>query len=226
VQLESDINRGFDIDAAMVQLRQAVTPYPPAALFALADEGFKSSFEQLLACIISIRTYDETTIPCAKRLFAAARTPAQVLALQPAQIDTLISPCTFHEPKAQQMWEIARILQHDHGGELPCDFELLTSFRGVGPKCANLVLGIACGIPSISVDVHVHRVTNRWGYVATRTPEQTMAALVQVLPQHFWVEINRLLVPFGKHICTGTRPHCSTCPLLQMCAQVGVVNPR
>jgi endonuclease-3 len=124
------------------------------------------------------------------------------------------------------MWEIAHRLQGEHGGVLPCDFALLTSFRGVGPKCANLVLGIACGIPSISVDVHVHRVTNRWGYVATRTPEQTMAALERKLPQEYWIEINRLLVPFGKHICTGTRPHCSTCPLLDMCAQVGVVNPR
>ena len=166
----------------MAQLRQAVAPFPPAALFALADEGFKTAFEQLMACIISIRTYDETTIPCAKRLFAATRTPAQVVALQPLEIDALIAPCTFHEPKAQQIWEIAHTLQQKHGGELPCDFALLTSFRGVGPKCANLVLGIACGIPSISVDVHVHRVTNRWGYVATRTPEQTMAALAQVLP--------------------------------------------
>jgi endonuclease-3 len=218
--------RTFDIDAAIVLLREAVAPYPPAAMFGLADEGFNSPFEQLLACIISIRTFDETTFPCARRLFAVARTPAQVAALDPAEIDDLISPCTFHEPKAQQMWEIARTLEDEHDGELPCDFELLTSFRGVGPKCANLVLGIACGTPSVSVDVHVHRVTNRWGYVATRAPEQTMAALEKVLPERYWIEINRLLVPFGKHVCTGTRPRCSTCPLLEMCAQVGVVNPR
>jgi endonuclease-3 len=220
------LNKDFDIDIAMAQLRHAVSHYPPAALFGLADEGFASAFEQLLACIISIRTYDEVTTSCAKRLFTMARTPEQVLALTPQQIDALISPCTFHEPKAQQIREIARTLEQEHGGELPCEFALLTSFRGVGPKCANLVLGIACGIPSISVDVHVHRVTNRWGYVATRTPEQTMAALEQVLPQRYWIEINRLLVPFGKHVCTGSRPHCSTCPLLAMCAQVGVVNPR
>lgn len=224
--LDPGAKTDFDIDAAVAYLRAAVAPFPPAAMFGLADEGFHSAFEQLLACIISIRTYDETTFLCARRLFAAARTPAQVAALEPAAIDTLISPCTFHEPKAQQIWEIARVLQQDHAGELPCSFDLLTSFRGVGPKCANLVLGIACSIPSISVDVHVHRVTNRWGYVATRTPEQTMAALEQVLPQRYWIEINRLLVPFGKHICTGTRPHCSTCPLLKMCAQVGVVNPQ
>jgi endonuclease-3 len=216
----------FDIDEVMRRLAVAVQPYPPAALFGLAAEGFGSPFEQLLACIISIRTYDEVTLPCARRLFAAARTPAQLLALTPHEIDVLISPCTFHEPKAQQMWEMAASVQERYGGELPCDFAVLTSFRGVGPKCANLVLGIACSAPSISVDVHVHRVTNRWGYVRTHTPEQTMAALEEVLPREHWIDINRLLVPFGKHICTGSRPRCSTCPLLEMCAQVGVVNPR
>jgi endonuclease-3 len=210
----------------MLRLRDAVAPYPPAALFALADAGCTSAFEQLLACIISIRTYDEVTLPAAQRLFGAARTPAAVGALTPAEIDALITPCTFHEPKAQQIWDIARAVARDFGGELPCDFGTLTAFHGVGPKCANLVLGIACGIPSISVDVHVHRVTNRWGYVQTRTPEQTMAALEKVLPQAYWIEINRLLVPFGKHICTGARPRCSTCPLLPMCAQVGVENWR
>jgi len=143
-----------------------------------------------------------------------------------AQIDALIAPCTFHEAKAHQMREIAAVAQERYGGDLPCDFAALTALRGVGPKCANLALGIACGAPSISVDVHVHRVTNRWGYVQTRTPEQTMAALEAVLPQAYWIEINRLLVPFGKHICTGSRPRCSTCPLLPMCRQVGVVNPR
>lgn len=216
----------FDIDKVMRSLEAAVHPFPPAALFGLAAEGYSSPFEQLLACMISIRTYDEVTIKCARRLFAAARTPAQLAALAPAEIDRLITPCTFHEPKAEQMREIAQIVQEQHGGELPCDFGALTALHGVGPKCANLVLGIACGAPAISVDVHVHRVTNRWGYVRTRTPEQTMAALEAVLPRSYWIDINCLLVPFGKHICTGSRPRCSTCPLLAMCAQVGVENPR
>jgi endonuclease-3 len=215
----------FDIDTAVVRLREVVASLPPAALFGLHAEGYTSVFEQLLACIISIRTYDEVTAPCARRLFAAARTPAEVVTLNPEAIDALIAPCTFHEAKAMQIWEIARFAWEEHGGELPCDFAVLTSLRGVGPKCANLVLGIACGVPSISVDVHVHRVTNRWGRVATRTPEQTMAALEEVLPRAYWIEINRLLVPFGKHVCRGSRPRCSTCPLLDMCAQVGVTNP-
>jgi endonuclease-3 len=138
----------------------------------------------------------------------------------------MIRPSTFYERKAAQIFEIARRVVSDHGGELPCDPELLLSLKGVGPKCANLVLGIACGKPFIGVDVHVHRVTNRWGYVRARTPEQTMKALYEKLPREYWVEINRLLVPFGKHICTNLRPRCSTCPVLDMCGQVGVTNPR
>lgn len=216
----------FNIDVAMARLREAVKPFPPAALFELADEGFATPFEQLLACIISIRTRDETTLLCARSLFAEARTPTQIAALEIAQLDRLIASSTFHEGKARQMLEIARIVRDEHGGDLPCDFDLLTSFSGVGPKCANLVLGIACKVARVSVDVHVHRITNRWGYVQTKTPEQTMVALEAKLPEKYWIEINRLSVPFGKHLCTGTRPHCSVCPLLEMCAQVDVKNPR
>jgi len=218
--------RPFDIDAVMAAVETAIKPYAPAALVALAEEGFATPVEQLLACIISIRTLDETTIEVARRLFAQARTPAEVAALTPAEIDALIHPSTFHEAKCHQIHAIARQVLDDHGGELPCDFDVLTSFKGVGPKCANLVLGIACGQARISVDIHVHRVTNRWGYVATNSPEQTMAALERVLPERYWVEINRRLVPFGKHICTGTRPRCSTCPVLEMCRQVGVTTHR
>jgi endonuclease-3 len=99
-------------------------------------------------------------------------------------------------------------------------------FKGVGPKCAHLALGVACHLPYISVDIHVHRVTNRWGYVSARSPEGTMVELMAILPQAYWIEINRLLVPFGKHICTGTLPRCSTCPVLEMCRQVGVTEHR
>jgi endonuclease III len=212
----------FEIENAMDQIREAVKQYPKAAMFELAEAGFDSPFEQLLACIISIRTYDETTIPLAKRLFAQARTPRQVLALSSAEIDKLISPSTFHERKAAQMREIAQRVVEEYGGELPCDEEIVLTFPGVGVKCAHLMLGVACGQAWISVDVHVHRVTNRWGYVAAGSPEKTMVALRAKLPQRYWVEINRLLVPFGKHICTGVRPRCTACPLLAMCQQVGV----
>jgi endonuclease-3 len=226
VGMTSSKKLAFDIDSAMARLRDAVKPFAPAALFQLADEGFDTPFEQLLACMISIRTMDETTLVVARRLFATARTPAQLLALDAQKVDELIHPSTFHEGKARQMLTLAATVQDVYGGALPCDFDLLTSFSGVGPKCANLVLGIACKVPRVSVDVHVHRVTNRWGYVQTNAPEATMVVLEEKLPQRYWVEINRLLVPFGKHVCTRTSPHCSTCPLLEMCAQIGVKNPR
>lgn len=216
----------FDIEAALARIEQAVAPYPKAALFELADEGFASPFEQLVACIISIRTRDETMLVCARRLFAIARTPAALAALDPSAIDAAITAATFHEGKARQLQAIARRVADEFGGELPCDGAVLRSFHGVGPKCANLVLGIACSVPAIGVDIHVHRVTNRWGYVAASSPEATMAALEKKLPPRYWVTINRLLVPFGKHVCTGEWPRCSTCPVLEMCEQVGVTSHR
>jgi len=218
--------RPFDIEEAIPLLREAVRPYPKAALFELAAAGHTSVFEQLVACVISIRTYDEVMLPTARALFARSRTPAAVAALTEKEIDRLIGACTFHEPKARTIRDIARRAAEEFGGDIPCDRDVLLSFRGVGPKCAGLVLGIACGEPSLGVDVHVHRVTNRWGYVETKTPEKTMAALQEKLPRAYWVEINALLVPFGKHVCTGVRPKCSTCPLLEMCQQVGVTKHR
>jgi endonuclease-3 len=216
----------FNIEEAISRVREAVKLFPKAALFELAAEGHTSVFEILIACIISIRTRDETTLPVARALFAQARTPAEVAALTAEQIDRLIASCAFHEAKAKTIRDIARKTVQDHGGVVPCDRDVLLSFHGVGPKCTNLTLGIACGLPLIGVDIHVHRVTNRWGYVETATPEKTMAALQEKLPRPYWIEINALLVPFGKHVCTGTRPRCSTCPLLAMCRQVGVTSHR
>jgi endonuclease III len=219
--------KAFDIDAVMRRLRAAVKAYTPAAMFQLADEGYRSLFEQLVACIISIRTLEEVTLPTCRRLFAAARTPAAIAKLSVREIDELIRTCTFHEPKAKTIRDIATRAVKEFSGELPCEFDQLTSFHGVGPKCANLALGIACDDPrGIPVDIHVHRVTNRWGYVSARTPEQTMLELESKLPRKYWMEINRLLVPFGKFVCTGKLPKCSRCPLLEMCRQVGVTASR
>jgi endonuclease-3 len=220
------MKKPFDIDRALKLISDAVQPWPKAAMFELAEGGFNSPFEQLAACIISIRTYDEVSLPTARKLFTHARTPAQMIKLTPEEIDDLIHACTFHERKAAQIHAIARRVLDEFDGTLPCDSETLLSFSGVGPKCANLVLGIACGQPYISVDIHVHRVTNRWGYVKATVPEKTMLALQAILPREHWIDINRLLVPFGKHICTGTLPKCSTCPVLDMCQQVGVKAHR
>ena len=216
----------FDIDLVLARIEEAVRPWPKAALFQLAEEGFTSTFEQLLACIISIRTYDEVTLPVSRKLFARARTPSAVTELSWEELDALISPSTFHERKAHQILAIAHEVAERFGENLPGEREVLLSFAGVGPKCANLVLGVACGTPVISVDIHVHRVTGRWGYIKASTPEKTLLALETTLPEEHWIDINRLLVPFGKHICTGTKPRCSTCPVLDMCRQVGVTEHR
>jgi endonuclease-3 len=219
-------HKTFDIDQAISYLREAVRPFPKAAMFALSEEGYRSLFEQLIACILSIRTRDETSLPVARKLFQRASTPEAMRQLSPAEIELLIAQSTFAAAKAQQIWEISDRIMREFSGELPADFTTLTSFNGVGPKCANLALGVACNYPCISVDIHVHRVTNRWGYVQTRTPEKTLKALEEKLPREYWIEINALLVPFGKHICTGEQPRCSRCPLLEMCQQVGVTSHR
>jgi len=216
----------MDIGLTLSRIQTAVEPWPKAALFQLAEEGFTSAFEQLVACMISIRTFDEVTLPVSRKLFERARAPAEIGALSYEELDALIKPSTFHERKASQILTIARRVVDEFHGTLPCDREVLLSFAGVGPKCANLVLGIACGEPFISVDIHVHRVAGRWGYVHASTPEKTLVALEAKLPRPYWIEINRLLVPFGKHICTGKLPHCSTCPVLDMCQQVGVTTHR
>jgi endonuclease III len=216
----------FDVDVVMKRLREATAPYPKAALFELAAEGFDSVFEILVACLISIRTRDETTLPVARHLFARAKTPKTMARLSVEEIEDLIRLSTYPEQKAPRIHAIARQAVAEHGGELPCDVDSLTAFHGVGPKCAHLAVGIACGEPFIGVDIHVHRVTNRWGYVQGKRPEKTMLALQEKLPRRYWIEINALLVPFGKHVCTGRLPKCSTCPVLAMCRQVGVMQHR
>jgi endonuclease-3 len=192
----------------------------------LALEGYTSVFEQLLACIISVRVLEEVSVVVSRQLFQRARTPGEIAAMDPVELDRLIVASGFHNEKTRLIQLVARRTLEELGGELPCDFNVLTSFPGVGPKCANLVLSMVCGAAAIGVDTHVHRITNRWGYVATRTPEQTLRALEAKLPKRYWSELNKLLVPFGKNICLPTTPRCSACPLSDMCQQVGVTKRR
>lgn len=216
----------FAIHAVIRRIRKEVRRFADAAMFDLAAQGYASAFHQLVACIISVRTRDEVSLPTAINLFRAAPDAATMSNLSVEEIAVLIRPSSFFGAKAQNISELARRVDREYGGELPCDFDVMTSFRGVGPKCANLTLGIACGATEISVDVHVHRVTNRWGYVSTSSPEATRRALEETLPRKYWVEINRLLVPFGKNVCTGRLPKCSVCPVLEYCRQVGVTEHR
>jgi endonuclease III len=212
----------FNLNTMFRRIEKATVSFPKAAMFELYERGYTSLFEQLISCIISIRTLDETTIPISEKLFAVARTPQQLQKLKPKELEDLLYGTQYPGQKAYTMLGITEAAMKDHGGVLPADYEVLTALKGVGPKCAKLALGVAAGQPGISVDVHVHRVVNRWGLVQTGTPEKTMAALEQVVPQKQWIDVNRLLMPFGKHICTAALPKCSTCPVLEYCRQVGV----
>jgi endonuclease-3 len=224
---DEGIKEPFDIDEIFRRLRIAVSGLPKAAMFDLRDRGFDSPFEQLVGSLISARTRDETTIDVCLRLFAEARTPDEVSALSEQRLIRLLRGATFPEPKARDILELSRRIVEEHGGEVPDTMEQLTAFRGVGPKIAALTLAVGFGRPTIAVDIHVHRVTNRWGYVQRRTPEQTMVALAAKLPERYWIEINERLVPFGKFICTGVAPpKCSTCLLRSMCRQAGVDRQR
>jgi endonuclease-3 len=216
----------LDVDEIFRRLRAATAGLPKAAMFELRDRGHGSAFEQLVAALVSARTRDETTIPVCLRLFARARTPEALAEVPEPELIRLLRGATFPEPKARDLLAIARRIRDERGGVVPDTIEGLTAFRGVGPKIAALTLGVAHGYPAISVDIHVHRVTNRWGYVATTTPERTLAELTKILPERYWIEINERLVPFGKFICTGIRPRCPDCPLLSMCRQVGVAETR
>lgn len=216
----------FDIHQVCTRIEKAIAPFPKAMLFELYDRGHKTPFRQLVACLISIRTRDEVSQEVALRLFEVADSPAAIAALPRARLAKLLKPSTYYEQKAERILRIAAFVHHSYNGQLPCDERVLLALPGVGPKTANLVLGIACGEPRIGVDIHVHRVTNRWGYVAAASAGATEAQLEKKLPKKYWVKINALLVPFGKNICTGKRPHCSTCPVLRYCRQVGVANPR
>jgi endonuclease III len=159
--LRQDRKQPFDIERIFRRIRKTIEPFPKAAMFQLAEEGFSSPFEQLVACLISVRTRDETTIPIARRLFSVARAPADIARLTIERIGELIHGTSFREVKAGHIRDIATRAVQNYDGKLPCDEAILRSFAGVGPKCAHLVLGIACRKPAISVDTHVHRVTNR-----------------------------------------------------------------
>ena len=216
----------FDIDEAFRRLRTALADKPKAAMFDLRDRGYPSPFEQLVGSLISARTRDETTMAVCLRLFAVARTPEAMAALDEATLAGLLAGASFPEPKARDLKELSRRIVADHGGQVPDTMEGLTAFRGVGPKIAALTLAVGFNRAAVAVDVHVHRIANRWGYVATTTPEGTMASLEAKLPREYWIEINERCVPFGKFVCVGVGPKCSTCPLLSMCARVGVTSSR
>ena len=183
-------------------------------------------FETLISCLLSLRTKDATTEAASARLFALARTPQAMLRLTPRKIERAIFPVGFYRTKARTILEISRTLVERHAGEVPADLESLLALKGVGRKTANLVITLAFRRYGICVDTHVHRISNRWGYVRTKTPDQTELALRSRLPRRHWRVYNDLLVAFGQNLCHPTSPWCSRCPVAVRCARVGVTRSR
>jgi endonuclease-3 len=180
----------------------------------------------LVACILSLRTQDTTTGPAAARLFAVADTPSAMLTLSPRTIERLIYPVGFYRTKARVIRGLSRDLLERFGGRVPDDIDALLTLKGVGRKTANLVVTLGYGKPGICVDTHVHRISNRLGYVRTPDPEATEMALRARLPRRYWIGYNDLLVAFGQNVCTPISPRCSTCPVNSLCRRVGVTSAR
>ncbi|HET9491568.1 MAG TPA: endonuclease III [Methylomirabilota bacterium] len=199
--------------------------WSPTALAVVATES-RDPFRVLIACILSLRTQDTTTGPAAARLFALADRPPAMLRLTPRQIERAIYPVGFYRTKARAIRAICRALIERFAGRVPETIDELLTLTGVGRKTANLVVTMGYGKPGICVDTHVHRISNRLGYVRTRTPEKTEAALRQRLPRRYWIGYNDLLVSFGQNVCTPISPHCSRCPVRALCRRVGVTSSR
>lgn len=216
----------FPVEEAFRRIREAIAPFPPAAVYGLRDDGFGTPFEVLVASLISARTLDETTTKVSRRLFAVARTPQDVAGMDVGRLEELLRGATFAGSKARDLKELSRRLVQERGGDVPETREGLEELRGVGPKIASLVMGVAFAVPAICVDVHVHRIVNRWGLVSTSDPVETAEELERLVPRGRWIEVNELLVPFGKAICTARGPRCSTCPVGEWCARVGVETSR
>ena len=206
-------------------LRRTRRRWNPTALAVVADET-GDPFRVLIACILSLRTQDTTTGPAAARLFALADGPAAMLRLSPRQIERAIYPVGFYRTKSRAILGICRDLLERFGGRVPDDLDALLTLGGVGRKTANLVVTVGYGKPGICVDTHVHRISNRLGYVKTRTPAETETALRAKLPRRYWIGYNDLLVSFGQNVCTPISPHCSECPVRHLCRRTGVTSSR
>lgn len=215
----------FNIDRFVGTLKKQYRDWDAPVITLIASHG-GSPFEVLVATILSLRTKDEVTAVAAKRILSKANTPADLLALDEKTIEKLIYPVGFYPTKAKQLRRISRILLDKYNGRVPDTIEALLELPGVGRKTANLVLVEGFGQEAICVDTHVHRISNRIGYVKTKTPEQTEFALRKKLPRKHWVIYNELLVAFGQVLCRPISPWCSRCPVDHMCPQVGVTKTR
>jgi len=192
----------------------------------LLSQNHATPFQVLVSTIISLRTKDKVTLDSSKKLFKTAPGPEEILKLEVKEIENLIYPAGFYRRKSLQIQEICSILVKEYKGKVPSDRKLLEALPGVGPKTAALVLTEGFKIPAICVDIHVHRIFNRMGYIVTRKPEETEQKLMQIIPESYWLRTNTLLVTFGQNICRPRSPFCSNCPFQMTCLAIAVTKKR
>ena len=192
----------------------------PRSEFVNLMETFHNPYLVLIACILSLRTNDKTTYPATLRMLELAKTPQEMAKVSEEDLANAIYPVGFYKNKAKQIIELSKTIVEKLNGKVPDTIENLTKFNGVGRKTANLVLAKGFGIPAICVDVHVHRIFNRLGYIKTKNPEETEFALREKLPKKYWIPINTLLVTHGQNVCKPIKPQCEVCPISKYCAKV------
>ncbi len=215
----------MSIGRVIARLLREAPRWRPTAIAGGAERS-RDPFRVLIACLLSLRTKDETTGPASERLFALADTPEAMLRLHPRQIEGAIFPVGFYRTKARVVLGVCRDLIGRYEGTVPDSIDELLTLKGVGRKTANLVVTQGFNKPGICVDTHVHRISNRLGYVKTTTPEETETALRAKLPRRYWIGYNDLLVSFGQNICQPVSPRCSMCPVGKGCPRVGVKRSR
>lgn len=189
----------------------------PRSDFVRLMDSFKDPYLVLIACILSLRTNDRTTYPATCRMLELAKTPQKMMQVDEDTLAEAIYPVGFYKNKARQIIELSRQIVEKYNGKVPDSIEELCKFNGVGRKTANLVMTLGFGVPAICVDVHVHRIFNRLGYIKTSTPEETEFALRKKLPVEYWIPINTLLVTHGQNVCRPINPKCSECPVFAYC---------
>jgi endonuclease-3 len=218
--------RPEQIHAAIRIVRREIRRWQEPVVGVVAKESDRDPFLILISTLLSLRTKDKTTREAGDRLFALARTPAAMLKLPLKKIERAIYPVGFYRIKAKSIHHICRRLIDDYAGTVPDSIDELVTLPGVGRKTANLVVTIGYGKPGICVDIHVHRISNRWGYIKTKTPEESENALRHKLPKQYWITYNDLLVPYGQNLCLPVSPYCSRCKLSDLCDHVGVTKSR
>ena len=214
-----------EIPLAISKLKKSVGEWAPTALAEVSGQK-KSPFRVLISCILSLRTKDNVTSQASKRLYQLADSPDGMSKLSLKTIEKAIYPAGFYHTKAKVIKDISRILLEQYDSRVPDDLDELLKLKGVGRKTANLVITIGFGKPGICVDTHVHRIFNRWGYISTKSPDESEFALRKKLPRRYWIKINDLLVSFGQNLCKPISPHCSKCPIYRYCKRAGVKSMR